>query len=51
MSSVADFLKLETGFTVLQFAVVSPLIALAYRGARVPRAATGLLAGETPHAS
>lgn len=32
MSSVTEFLKLETAFTVLQFAIVSPLIALAYRG-------------------
>lgn len=31
MSSVQDFLMLETAFTVLQFLVVSPLIALAYR--------------------
>ena len=32
MSSVTEFLKLETAFTILQFAIVSPLIALAYRG-------------------
>lgn len=31
MTSVADFLLLETCFTVLQFAVVAPLIALAHR--------------------
>jgi hypothetical protein len=31
MTSVVEFLKLETAFTVLQFAVVSPLIALAWR--------------------
>lgn len=31
MSSIADFLLLESGFTVLQFAVVSPLVALACR--------------------
>ncbi len=31
MSSVANFLLLETSFTALQFAVVSPLIALAWR--------------------
>ena len=30
MSSVQDFLMLETAFTLLQFAIVSPLIALAY---------------------
>ena len=34
MSSITDFMKLETAFTILQFAIVSPLIALAYRGAR-----------------
>jgi len=31
MTSVADFILLETAFTLLQFAVVAPLIALAYR--------------------
>lgn len=31
MASVQDFILLETCFTALQFAVVSPLIALAYR--------------------
>lgn len=31
MASVQDFIVLETCFTALQFAVVSPLIALAYR--------------------
>jgi hypothetical protein len=31
MSSVPIYLVLETGFTVLQFVVVGPLIALAYR--------------------
>jgi hypothetical protein len=31
-TSVADFLKLETAFTILQFAIVAPLIALVYRG-------------------
>lgn len=38
MSSVLDFFLLETGFTLLQFLVVAPLIALAYRassGARL----------------
>jgi hypothetical protein len=34
MSSVGDFVLLETSFTILQFAVVAPLIALAYRDAR-----------------
>jgi hypothetical protein len=31
MTSVPDFLVLETGFTIVQFIVVGPLIALAYR--------------------
>jgi hypothetical protein len=31
MSSVREFLTLETGFTALQFLVVSPMIALAWR--------------------
>ncbi len=31
MSSVAEFLQLETAFTVVQYAIVSPLIALAWR--------------------
>lgn len=31
MSSVADFVLLESTFTLLQFLIVSPLIALAYR--------------------
>ena len=34
MSSVRNFLSLETAFTALQYAVVSPLIALAWRGAQ-----------------
>jgi len=33
MTSVMDFMKLESAFTIVQFAIVSPLIALAYRGA------------------
>lgn len=33
MSSVKSFLLLETGFTALHYAIVSPLIALAWRGA------------------
>jgi hypothetical protein len=41
MSSVPAFLKLETAFTILQFAVVAPLIALAYRGAEARQAAGG----------
>lgn len=38
MSSVGDFLLLETAFTLLQFAAVAPLVALAWReraGARL----------------
>ncbi len=31
MASIADYVVLETGFTVLQFLVVGPLMALAYR--------------------
>jgi hypothetical protein len=36
MSSVTEFLKLETAFTLLQYAIVSPLIALAWRGSAAP---------------
>lgn len=41
MTSVAEFVSLETAFTVAQFAIVSPLIALAWRGRSVgaPRTA------------
>lgn len=40
MTSVQDFIVLETCFTALQFAVVSPLIAMAYRlGAPKPASA------------
>jgi hypothetical protein len=31
MASIADYVVLETGFTALQFLIVGPLIALAYR--------------------
>ena len=34
MASVPDFLVLETAFTVLQFLIVSPLIAFVYRSGR-----------------
>jgi hypothetical protein len=34
MSSVAGFLALETGFFLLQYAVVSPLLALAFASSR-----------------
>ena len=42
MAPVPDFMLLESAFTLLQFAVVAPLVALACRGASVPlhRAAT-----------
>jgi hypothetical protein len=38
MTSTSDFLKLETAFTVMQFVVIAPLVALAYRGAQVSEA-------------
>ena len=41
MTSVADFLKLETAFTAVQFVVIAPLIALAYRGAQSTALAGG----------
>ena len=31
MTSISDYLVLETGFTILQFLIVGPLIALAWR--------------------
>ena len=31
MASISDYVVLETGFTILQFAIVGPLIALAWR--------------------
>jgi len=31
MTSVPTYMALETGFTLLQFVIVGPLIALAYR--------------------
>ena len=34
MSSVPDFVMLETAFTIVQFAIVAPLVALAYRSER-----------------
>jgi hypothetical protein len=39
MTSVSDFVKLETAFTALQFVVIAPLVALVYRDARVSEAA------------
>jgi hypothetical protein len=48
MSSVADFLKLETGFTILQFAIVSPLVALAQRDSAT---AVNPALGEKPRAA
>jgi hypothetical protein len=46
MSSVADFMMLETGFTILQFAITAPLIALAHR-VRKRDAAANAVTGET----
>lgn len=43
MTSVTDFLKLETAFTAVQFLVVAPLVALAYRGAPTAARAGGPL--------
>ena len=40
MASVADFLMLETAFTVLQFVIVAPLMALAHRSSRMAAAKT-----------
>jgi hypothetical protein len=31
MTSVPTYIQLETGFTLLQFLIVGPMIALAYR--------------------
>jgi hypothetical protein len=31
MTSVAQFIKLETGFTLIQYLVAAPLMALAWR--------------------
>lgn len=45
MSSVSGFLALETAFTVLQFAIVAPLVALAYRGAYIDQSQTVTAAG------
>jgi hypothetical protein len=45
MTSVVDFLKLETAFTVLQFAIVAPLIAWAYRGVPAPNTVAGVALG------
>ena len=38
MASVPDFLALETAFTLVQFAAVAPLMALAHRAPRGGRA-------------
>jgi len=35
MTSVPNFMLLESGFTLLQFLVVAPLMALAYRDVRL----------------
>jgi hypothetical protein len=39
MASVPDYLMIETGFTLLQFVLVAPLIALAYREVKEVRPA------------
>lgn len=36
MTSVPDYLVIETGFTLVQFILVAPLLALAYRGRGQP---------------
>lgn len=41
MSSVADFVSLETAFTLLQFVLVAPLMALAHRSPRGPAPSDG----------
>lgn len=43
MSSVADFMKLETAFTAVQFIVIAPLVALSYRGVRSTAPSGGTL--------
>lgn len=43
MTSVADFLKLETAFTVVQFVVIAPLVALACRGVQSTASTGGKL--------
>lgn len=43
MTSVAEFLKLETAFTAVQFIVIAPLVALSYRGAQSTAPAGGKL--------
>lgn len=37
MTSVPTYMLLETGFTLIQFAIVGPLIALAYRNQGAPQ--------------
>lgn len=51
MSSITDFLLLETSFTILQFAVVAPLIALAYREGREHGVSAAGALAEKSHAS
>lgn len=51
MSSVTDFLKLETAFTLLQFAIIAPLIALAHRDARDHRTIANRALEEKPRAT
>jgi hypothetical protein len=35
MTSITDFVIIETGFTLVQFAVVGPLMALAWKGTAI----------------
>jgi hypothetical protein len=51
MNSVVDFLKLETGFTILQFAIIAPLIALAQRDAQDRNTMANRALGEKPRAT
>ena len=48
MTSVADFMKLETAFTAVQFIVIAPLVALSYRGAKSTAPAGGNFVGALP---
>lgn len=44
-------MAIETGFTLLQFALAAPLMVLAYRGYRERSPATAAVPGETAGAS
>ena len=51
MSSVPDFMMLETGFTILQFAITAPLIAIAQRGAPESSAAANAVPAKSTRAA